>query len=415
MLIFSPIGKIILIQKKEPILPNSANGTKSKAVTSKPARVPIPAKVQNFLWARSGGRCEYRGCNDLLIGDLVSNAPNANKGYHAHIIADSPGGPRGHETLSKKLASDPDNIMLLCDVHHRVIDRDKKAEHPAEILKEMKHEHEDRIEVVTAIARDRGTYALRYMAKIATNEALVTATDLQIAIVEEGRFPVRGGNIDLELIGLDYSEEEPDYWVVHLRNLRRGFKEKVSGRTERGELQHLTVAALAPIPLLVELGRLLSDIRDVDVRQLLRAPKGLKWDKSAAPLNFDVRRADASKANNVALKVEISSDIADERVTRLFDSIPIWSIYSSIRGNDVLRRSDDLSAFARVFRKTLDEIRNHHGPDVEVHLFPAIPASTAVEIGRAWQPKAHPSLRVYDENTRAGGFHLVHSLDHRQP
>lgn len=396
-------------------MPNSVKNAQSKSIATKEARASIPTKVQNFLWARSGGRCEYRGCNDLLIGDLVSNTPNANKGYHAHIIADSPGGPRGHETLSKKLASDPDNIMLLCDVHHRVIDREKKAEHPAELLREMKREHEDRIEVVTAIARHRGTHALRYTAKIATNEALVTASDLQIAIVEEGRFPVRGGNIDLELIGLDYSEDEPEYWAIHLRNLRSGFKEKVSGRTERGELQHLTVAALAPIPLLIELGRLLSDIRAVDVRQLLRNPKGLKWDNNSPPLTFDVCTAVPSRANIVALKVEISSDIADERVIRILgDAVPIWSIRSSIRGNDVLRRSDDLVAFARDFRSTLDQIRHAHGPDVEVHLFPSVPASTAVEIGRGWQPKAHPTLRVYDENRRLGGFHLVHSLDHTQ-
>jgi len=305
--------------------------------------------------------------------------------------------------------------MLLCDVHHRVIDRDKKLEHTVQLLSEMKREHEDRIEVVTAIIQDRGTYPLRYSAKIATNEALISASDLHLAIVEEGRFPVRGGNIDLDLIGLDYSEDEPDYWAVHLRNLRTSFREKVSGRTERGEIKHLTVAALAPIPLLVELGRLLSDIRAVDVRQLLRNPKGLKWDSSSSPLDFEVVKATPSKANSVALKIEISADIADERITRVFsEAIPIWSIHSSVRGNDVLRRSDDLATFARVFRTTLDQIRHVHGPDVDVHLFPAVPASSAVEMGRGWQPKAHPTLRVYDENRRLGGFHLVHTLDHRQ-
>jgi hypothetical protein len=37
------------------------------------------------------------------------------------------------------------------------------------------------------------------------------------------------------------------------------------------------------MPLLFELGRLISDIATADVRQLLRSPKGWKWDPTAEP------------------------------------------------------------------------------------------------------------------------------------
>ncbi len=378
-------------------------------------RAAIPPKVKNVVWARSAGRCEYRNCNDLLIGDLVSNTPAANKGYHAHIIADSPDGPRGDAELSKALAKDPDNIMLLCDVHHRVVDREKVSEHPASLLREMKREHEERIENVTAITHDRGTYPLRYAARIGGNEALIPEADLRTAIIEGGRFPVHRGKIDLESTGLDYREEEPEYWKTHLRNLRSGFREKLGGRLERGEINHLTVAGIAPIPLLIELGRLLSDIRAVDVRQPMRDPKGLRWDITSTPLTFEVLKASAAEVPAVALKIEITAEISDDRITTVVgETVPIWSIRSSIHGNDVMRRESDLAEFARVCRTTLDLIRSAHGRNTEIHLFPAIPASTAIEVGRGWQPKAHPSIRIYDENRRAGGFHLVHALDHVQ-
>lgn len=384
----------------------------SKTKSPSQARATIPNKVQNFLWAKSGGRCEYRGCNELLIGDLVSNTPNANKGYHAHIIADSVNGPRGDAALSKALARDPANLMLLCDTHHRIVDRDRVADHPATILREMKREHETRIEIVTAITRDRATFPLRYCARIASNEALISEADLRLAIISEGRYPVPGGNIDLEIIGLDFAEHEPEFWSTHLRNLRSAFGEKIKGRLERGELTHITVGAVAPIPLLIELGRLLSDIRAVDVRQLLRNPKGLIWDASAAPLAFEVLKPPPSDARHAALKVEFSAAITDDRVERALPGVPIWSIRSSVLGNDVLRRPEDLAEFARVFRATLDAIRAAHGQDVEVALFPAAPPSASVEIGRGWQPKAHPTVRIYDENKRVGGFHFVHALDH---
>ncbi|KAA9389000.1 SAVED domain-containing protein [Neorhizobium galegae] len=394
-------------------MPRRFKSTEAVGETTFERRASIPNKVQNILWAQAAGRCEYRGCNELLVGDLVSNTPHANKGYHAHIIADSPDGPRGDVELSKKLAKDPDNIMLLCDVHHRVVDREKVEEHPATLLREMKREHEERIENVTAITHDRGTHPLRYAARIGGNEALIPKADLKIAIIEGGRFPIHRGNIDLESTGLDFTEEEPDYWKTHLRNLRNGFREKLGGRLERGEIKHITAAGIAPIPLLIELGRLLSDIRAVDVRQPLRNPKGFHWDHSSPSLSFDILEASATAARAVALKIEITAEISDERINRVLDgATPIWSIRSSVRGNDVMRRESDLAEFARVCRAVFDLIRSAHGHEAEIHLFPAIPASTAIEIGRGWQPKAHPSVHIYDENRRVGGFHLVHALDH---
>jgi hypothetical protein len=69
-------------------------------------------------------------------------------------------------------------------------------------------------------------------------------------------------------------------------------------------------------------------------------------------------------------------------------------------------------SFARLFRTTLDAIKVAHGENTVVHLFPAIPVSAAVEAGRSWQPKAHPTLKIYDQNRKLGGFIHVHELEH---
>jgi hypothetical protein len=73
----------------------------------KTKRKPIPPKIQNVLWARAAGRCQYAGCNKLLIGEQISGARNANTSYIAHIVGGSPDGPRGDPVLSPKLAHDP--------------------------------------------------------------------------------------------------------------------------------------------------------------------------------------------------------------------------------------------------------------------------------------------------------------------
>lgn len=384
----------------------------SRGATPKRApRKPIPTKILNIVWARAAGRCQYEGCNELLIGDVISGAANANRTYVAHIIADSPDGPRGDPILSPKLAHDPDNMMIVCDTHHRVIDREMVAEHPAPILQDMKRRHEDRIKIVTGIAPDRGSHVIRYAAKIGANEAPVAPVDLKWAMLPD-TYPLDGGWIDLDIASLNLPDHDPAYWRTQLHNLRTGFAEKVRGRQERGEIRRLTVFALGPMPLLIELGRLISDISTGEVRQLLRAPKGWKWDPKAEPAQFSVSRASPWPAD-VALKLEISANITDDRIHAVLGAdAPIWSIAATKPHNDVIRRPQDVAEFAGLFRKTLDDIKVAHGENTVVHLFLAIPVSIAVESGRSWQPKAHPTIKIYDQNRALGGFTPVHELSH---
>ena len=291
----------------------------------KAPRKRIPNKIQNVLWARAAGRCQYTGCNDLLIGEQISGSRNANKSYIAHIVGDSPEGPRGHSILSAQLAHDPDNLMLVCDEHHRVVDREMVGAHSVEILRDMKQRHEARILTVTGIDEDLGSHVIRYAARIGTNESPVAKGDVKWSMIPD-RYPLDEGWIDLDLATLDLPDHEPDFWRIQIRNLRTGFAEKVRGRMERQEIRRLTVFGLAPIPLLIELGRLISDIATADVRQLLRSPKGWKWDPAASPLRFNVLRP-SSAVGQVALKLEISAPVVDERIHAVLgNDAAIWSI-----------------------------------------------------------------------------------------
>ena len=60
--------------------------------------------------------------------------------------------------------------------------------------------------------------------------------------------------------------------------------------------------------------------------------------------------------------------------------------------------------FRFVFRQLLDRIKAKHGQDVLLHIFPAVPVSVAIEIGRVFMPKADLPIRIYDQNRQAGGF-----------
>lgn len=77
---------------------------------------------------------------------------NCNLANYAHIIADSPNGPRG--TIdSKKLASDSKNLMLLCQDCHKYIDNEGKDKYDADTLFGMKKRHEERMEFLTGLKK----------------------------------------------------------------------------------------------------------------------------------------------------------------------------------------------------------------------------------------------------------------------
>jgi hypothetical protein len=318
----------------------------SEALDEQPAteksarrRPSLPQNFKAIVWARAAGRCEFRGCNRNLIGDLLTRKDDLNTAYIAHIVSDAPKGPRGDDVLSPQLSADPSNLMLLCDTHHRLIDGSSTwREYPDDLLREMKAEHEDRIEAVTSISRDRGCHVIRFAAGIGKNESPVNTEAVKEALLPEF-YPVRSGMIDLDVPDLGIPDSDPAYWPLHQRLLREKYQERVKGKLERNEINRLAVFGLAPMPLLIELGRLISDISEAHVRQLLREPKGWAWSTDPGRMEL-VRTAPVKSGTAVALKLGVSGPIDDDRVTAVLgDDVSIWSLSAVDANNERLQVS----------------------------------------------------------------------------
>lgn len=367
------------------------------------SKTAIPQKVQSALWARAAGRCQYRGCNTDLIGDLVAGRQDGVFGFLAHIVADVESGPRGDPIRSPLLARSLENLMLTCPRHHKLIDVDAVADHPEAVLLAMKAEHEARIALVSGIDDDRASHVVRFGARIGENEALVSTQAIFAAMPPE-HHPASGQTLDLEMVGCAFRDDEPAYWAVQRENLKRQFEAKVRGRVERQDIKHLSVFALAPQPLLIELGRLLCDIVPAAVHQRHREPPSWRWASDGPPISFQITEADQRSSGPVAVKLAVSATVTDARLEAVLGpDIPIWSLCAVEPHNDILRRPEDQSAFRCELRRLYDRIKARHGEGTLLHVFPALPASLAVEVGRVWMPKSDLPLRLYD-NHRAHGF-----------
>ncbi|MBC7877357.1 MAG: HNH endonuclease [Anaerolineales bacterium] len=367
----------------------------------------IKPKNKFILWGKAAGRCEYEGCNQPLWLDLLTKV-ELNTSYIAHIIADKSTGPRGDSVLSEKLKNDISNLMLLCDVHHRLIDVEDISGHSVERLRGMKRDHEERIDILTSIMPEKRSHILLYGANIGKHNAKVSWIEAALAMTPD-RYPARREAFELGLTNNTFQDNEEKYWRLERENLQRQFDQKVKPNLQLGNVGHFSIFAFAPQPLLIELGRLLSDIPAADVYQLHREPKQ-NWNWQESPVSFDyIIKKPNSDHSKVAIILSLSATIDEKRITDVVgEDVSIWTVTVDNPNNDFLKSREQLVKFRELLRKLFDEIKAKHGHGNVLHVFPAVPVAIAVEIGRVWMPKADLPLLIYDENR---GFSLVLTID----
>lgn len=108
------------------------------------SRSTIPPKDLKLLSLRSGNVCAFPGCDRELVIDGADSDNPVIIAEVAHIIADSPQGPRGSIDSLSGSKNSYENLVLVCGDHHKLIDSQPHA-YTVEVLKAMKAEHERRV------------------------------------------------------------------------------------------------------------------------------------------------------------------------------------------------------------------------------------------------------------------------------
>ena len=365
-------------------------------------RKSIPAVVARKLWVASGGRCQYNGCNISLLEDSLTKR-GINKSYISHIIAASPNGPRGQQKLSRKLELDFHNLLLLCDECHNRIDEADIESHSVERLRKMKSDHEARIALLTSLTPEKRTHVVFLGANIGIHNSPLVFKDAVDTILPD-RFPFESKAIVLSQKQVSFYDNEDEYWLTEPKSLKKQFENKISHLKEDSDIQHYSIFALAPQSLLIQFGTLLNDIYEADIYQLHREPKSWKWMDEDSTLSFKINNPDQQK-NQVALKLELSATINDERIISVVGKdTSIWSFSIDNPNNDCIRTKEDLKEFRVKIRVLLNKIKAFHGENVELSVFPAMPISAAIELGRVWMPKADLPMIIFDQNRMKNGF-----------
>ncbi len=366
------------------------------------SKANILKKTQIQLWTSSAGRCQYENCNKPLWRDDLTMA-KMNKAYIAHIVADSPNGPRGEEIRSPLLANDINNLMLLCDEHHRLIDREDVAGHTEERLLIMKSEHEKRIELVTAIIPNSKSHVLLYGANIGKQNTPLTGNAAFEAMLPK-KYPANAYPLEIGIKNSSFHDNEEDFWQFEEKHLSRNFQHRILPMLNEDSTQHLSIFALAPQPLLIKLGTLLTDLNFVEVYQRHREPPTWQWQEDKTFNGFYIAKPE-NTAGIPVLNISLSATITTDRIEQLFEEpVSIWTITHDNPNNDFLKSKEILSAFRKTCRSFFDQVKVEHGQTSTLHVFPAMPVSAAIEFGRVRMPKADVDMIIYDQNKQHNGF-----------
>ena len=362
----------------------------------------ISDKNKYWLWVKSGGRCQYKGCNKKLYEDILTKR-NFNQSYIAHIVADVGGGPRGDSVRSPLLKDDLTNLMLLCDVHHRLIDKDDVGGNPESKLIAMKMEHEERIEKITSIVPNMHSHIVIYRANIGINSPIISYESIREYLLPS-HYPALNYSIDLGLTNSPQRDKDKSFWQMELETIEANFNEHLRPKFRKGEINHLSVFAFAPIPLLMKLGTLINDIHDSEIHQPVRAPKTWNLSDADDEIRYNIVKS-KKKHPIVALNISLSATINNERIINILgEKCSIYTVTIDEPFNDYLKSKVHLQDFSITIRKLLNHIKSMYNAQTSLHVFPAMPVATAIEFGRIWMPKADMPLVIYDENTANNGF-----------
>lgn len=350
-------------------------------------------KTKMLLIARTGGRCQFKGCNKNLFIDEFT-LKEFNSSNVAHIVASSPDGPRGNDD-SYKLSDNIDNLMLLCPEHHSMIDK-YPEQYPPEDLVEMKAEQELRVAKLLDEMYFPESEIIAFEAKIKNIDDVSVDTKLACEAMRLKGYKPAFTNKRVIKIDSSYDYKDSKYWEDVNRSLKYKFQSTIEGIISSEPNKRFSIFPLAPIPLIIKLGYLFGDKKTIDIYQKFREPNSWSWQSEGETNKFEVRKITRNENNKIAIILSVSSMIDINRIIKVDNFGIVYHLQAEECSVNAIKSLQDLECFWQKYLEMLDIIKNSDSVN-EISLFPAIPVSVAFMVGNKYMKGIYPKIRIYDD------------------
>jgi hypothetical protein len=330
-------------------------------------------------------------------------------GEAAHIIGSkaTKKSPRGLEgDLGEDARDDADNLILICDDEHSEIDKiGSRDAFTVAFLRELKRKHEDRVRLATSFGEYQRTTPIRLLGTLRGKPVDVGRDAVAAAVMaNDGRMPrfdlSTRNTIEIDLRGLA-GEEGPtaQYYESAKAAIDRVIDHKVAEAISNEDIVHISVFALARLPLLVYLGAKLDDTVPVDVYQKHRSTEDWRWPQDDNSPGFSVKLAQPeAHTPEAVLIINLSGTIHSSELPASTSHLARYEItVDEVPHPDILQSAAALADFTAAGRQLLARLEaGGHKHIRRLHVFAAMPLSAAVAFGRIFADEVHPALQLYD-------------------
>lgn len=368
-------------------------------------RGSIKDSVRNALWGRTAGRCTV--CNRRVLNDDRTFWHSIAAAEMAHIIGATatPGSPRGQEQAAgtTDLESE-ENLLLCCHDCHRMIDHtDHVGYFTPSKLRALKAAHEQRVEMATSDGILTRTAVLRVGSFVRGSWAVASRREVADALF---------GNNYLGLVESHWSGQftcelqgqaiDPGYWLGARSQLQRSL-DTVGQAVAQGDVEHVSIFAIAPVPALVLLGSLLDDKVETRIWQKHR-DAGWDWLNTGEPTTFSIGQVPPSTSppadapRDLVLICSLSADVNPERLPEYLRRAPRFVLRPEgvTPSPTLFSHEKSLANFGAAFRDMLAAAEQAHPTATRWHLVGAAPVAASIEAGRAFMREVQPPVEVYE-------------------
>ena len=359
--------------------------------------VTIGTETRRQVWFDSHGRCMFEGCGrDLTLDPVTGN--KGNFAYMAHNVAASETGPRGVLYLSKFLADDASNILLLCDVHHRLVDTVAKADYPASRLTEIRSKFcENADKLLDGLSKPR---IPAFCVSWPVHRQVISAPS--VAQITESMRPI-GARLDGQLRRLHDNDRtlrdaDPNIvWSLMPDTIEATAADIIAQSST--ESYRAALFAMGLMPALIALGARLGN-KSAITPMLFHRESGLWYWPSQEPQGkfFTISGLGQvpPKSDDVVIEVALTARPESMATAASGLGFPVVTVEAQAdrMGNGALAHPLDGRLFRQQMQELFHRLSDEHGVQ-RIHLLPCASNAACVFLGQAYDSH-HPEIVIYD-------------------
>ena len=174
----------------------------------------ISVRDRKILWTRARNQCAFPGCRQ----ELVQEGGNSGivVGQEVHIVARSPGGPRGHEPKPERGVDSYENILVLCPTHHTIVDSAPEI-YTKQAMIDMKHAHETRLRLEQGVPQSWLVGESMVVLDLYGSPPIPHGDRWRVSGVQIGQRPIRATDDVRWLFDSTEADPEIEFWSADSR------------------------------------------------------------------------------------------------------------------------------------------------------------------------------------------------------